>query len=435
MKKTYINFITISCSKIWAIVFLKTNFGAQTIDILSTAKPLKQEHQGISTLLAFALIPLSGFATDVYIPSLPSMAASLQVTDLQVQMTLSLFLISYGVAQLFVGSLLDSFGRYRINLVSLVVFALASIVIANTSSIYVIYLMRIIHGITVGAIVVSKRAFFVDVFSGDQLKHYLSMFSIIWATAPIIAPFAGGYLQSYFGWQANFYFLTVFAAVILILELIFSGETIKQRMAFNIKTISTVYKEMIKTASFTLGIVMLGLSYSMVMIYNMTGPFIIEHQLGLSPIVAGYSSLILGAAVMLGGFIGKMTINKPFNKKLIVNLSLQLIFGAAMFFYIGFSASLYSMIFFAFLIHACSGYTFNSFFTFCLSRFPKNAGIASGLTGGINYVIVSFLSYGIIFFIPAKDQYNLNYSYMLLIVLSGLVMFSIYKMTNKAPKD
>jgi len=398
---------------------------------LSPAKTLNSRHQGISTILAFTLIPLSGFATDIYIPSLPTMAAVLNVSDIQVQMTLSLFLISYGVAQLFVGSLLDSFGRYRINLISLAIFALASIVIANTGNIYIIYGMRIIHGITVGAIVVSKRAYFVDVFSGEQLKHYLSMFSIIWATAPIIAPFAGGYLQSYFGWQANFYFLAIFATVILALELVFSGETIKQRMAFNIKTISTIYADMIKTPSFTLGIVMLGLAYSMVMIYNMTGPFVIEHKLGLSPIVAGYSSLILGAAVMVGGLIGKATINKPFNKKLFINIGLQLLFGMAMLLSLEILTGLYAMVFFAFLIHASSGYTFNSFFTFCLSRFPKNAGIASGLTGGINYVIVSFLSYGIIYLIPAKDERNLNYSYMILIILSLLVMLSIYKMTRK----
>lgn len=394
-------------------------------------KSLKPENQGISTILAFALIPLSGFATDVYIPSLPTMAASLQVTEMQVQLTLSLFLISYGVAQLFVGSFLDSFGRYKINIISLFIFALASIVIANTTNIYLIYVMRVIHGITVGAIVVAKRAFFIDVFSGDKLKHYLSMFSVIWATAPIIAPFAGGYLQSYFGWQSNFYFLAGFALLVLTLELIFSGETIKKRMAFNIKTISLVYANMVKTASFTLGIVMLGLAYSMVMIYNMTGPFIIEHNLSLTPIVAGYSSLILGAAVMVGGLLGKFTINKPFNKKLFINLGVQFFFGVAMFLSSGFFSNLYTMLFFAFVIHAASGYTFNSFFTFCLSRFPKNAGIASGLTGGINYVIVSFLTYGIIFLIPAKDERNLNYSYLILIALSLIVMCIIFKIKRK----
>ncbi|MEJ5995722.1 MFS transporter [Pedobacter sp. Du54] len=392
---------------------------------------LKEKNQQIATILAFALIPMSGFATDVYIPSLPTMAQTLGVSQLAVQLTLGMFLISYGVSQLFVGSLLDSFGRYRINLISLAIFAVASIIIANTANIYLIYAMRIIHGVTVGAIVVSKRAYFVDVYTGEKLKNYLSMFSIIWATAPIIAPFVGGYLQSFFGWQANFYFLALFAFIILLLELIFSGETIKQRMVFSLKKIANVYIDMIGTASFTLGIVMLGLSYCMVMVYNMTGPFIIEHQLGLSPIVAGYSSLILGAAVMVGGVLGKATINKPFVKKLIVNSALQLGFCLAMFGSLFFVANLYSLIFFAFCIHATSGYTFNTFFTFCLSRFPKNAGIASGLTGGINYVIVSFLSYGIIAIIPAKDELNLAYSYAVLIALSLLVMVVIFRNYSK----
>ena len=394
-------------------------------------KLLSSKNRGAATILAFALIPLSGFATDVYIPSLPTMAKQLQVTDLQVQLTLGMFLISYGIAQLFVGSLLDSFGRYKIGLLSLFIFAVASVVIVNTVNIYLIYTMRIVHGITVGAIVVSKRAFFVDVFSGDKLKNYLSMFSIIWATAPITAPFVGGYLQSWFGWQSNFYFLAVFAIVVLLLELIFSGETIKQKMDFNLRKIASVYIDMVTTVSFTLGIVMLGLSYCMVMIYNMTGPFVIEHQLGHSPIVAGYSSLLLGAAVMVGGLMGKATINQPFVKKLTINLALQVAFVITMLFSINFISNLYSMVFFAFLIHACSGYTFNTFFTFCLSRFPKNAGIASGLTGGINYVIVSFLSYGVIALIPAKDEHNLALSYASLIGLSVLIMVLLYKMVGK----
>jgi MFS family permease len=388
----------------------------------SQAKPIKEKHQGIANLLAFALIPLSGFATDIYIPSLPTMAAQLNASSIQVQFTLTLFLISYGVTQLFIGSLLDSFGRYKISIFCLGLFTVASLIIANTGNIYIIYLMRIIHGATVGGVVVSKRAYFIDLFSGEKLKHYLSLFSIIWSTGPIIAPFIGGYLQTGFGWQSNFYFLAGFAAVLLILELVFSGETLKDFAAFNVKRIVGVYTDMIKTVSFTLGILMIGLAYCMVMIYNMTGPFIIEHQLHLSPVIAGYSSLILGLAWMTGGFISKGTINRPFFKRMAVNLAFQIAFVIAMLVSIRFIANVYSLVFFAFLIHVAAGFTFNNYFTYCLSRFPKNAGIASGLTGGINYVIVSFLSSGIIYLFPASDEYNLGYSYLILILLSALVM-------------
>jgi DHA1 family bicyclomycin/chloramphenicol resistance-like MFS transporter len=258
------------------------------------------------------------------------MAGEMQVTSTQVQLTLSIFLISYGVSQLFIGSVLDSFGRYKISLYALLIFAVASIVIALTHNIYLIYLMRAIHGVTVGAIIVAKRAYFVDLFSGDKLKHYLSLFSIIWSTGPIIAPFIGGYLQTAFGWESNFYFLAGFAVVFAILEFTFSGETLQHFTAFELKKITGIYLEMIKTASFTLGIIMLGLAYCMVMVYNMTGPFIIEHELNYTPIVAGYSSLFLGFAWMVGGFIGKATINKPFFRRLIINSLFQILFVVVM---------------------------------------------------------------------------------------------------------
>jgi MFS family permease len=125
----------------------------------------------------------------------------------------------------------------------LITFAIASLVIANTHNIYLIYLMRVIHGITVALIIVAKRAYFVDQFSGEKLKHYLSLFTIIWSTGPIVAPFVGGYLQSAFGWESNFYFLAGYAILIAILEYIFSGETLKHRTEFNIKKIVGIYTE------------------------------------------------------------------------------------------------------------------------------------------------------------------------------------------------
>jgi len=400
----------------------------------TTTKRLKDSNQRISTILAFALLPLSGFATDIYLPSLPSMSNVLGVGSGQVQLTLTLFLITYGVSQLFIGTIVDSFGRYKISLVCLLIFAASCVVIATTSNIYLIYLMRIIHGFTVAAIIVAKRAFFVDVYEGDKLKHFLSLFSIIWSTGPIIAPFVGGYLQNAFGWESNFYFLAAMALILAALEFIYSGETLKTYSEFHLSKIAGIYGNMLKTPSFSLGLVMLGLAYCMVMVFNMTGPFIIEHHFNGNPIIAGYSSLILGFAWMTGGFAGKATINRPFVKKMVVNNGLQLLFVVVMLLSIPLISNLYSMIFFAFIIHVTAGYIFNNYFTYCLGRFPNNAGVASGLTGGITYVIVSFLSYGVVSLFPAKDELNLGYSYFLVTILSALVMWMVYTVSRREAK-
>lgn len=385
----------------------------------------------IATYLALAMIPLSGFATDIYIPSLPEMGVDLHVSSLQVQLTLSIFLISYGVSQLFIGALLDSFGRYKPGLLALVIFAVASAVIATTNNITIIYIMRALQGLTVATIVVAKRAYFVDVYQGDELKSYLSIFTIIWSAGPIIAPFIGGYLQDAFGWHFNFYFLAGLAIVLAILEVFFSAETIKHKAVFDLRKITRTYYHMLATPSFTLGLIMLGFAYSMVMVYNLTGPFIVQYHLGFSPVIAGYCSLILGFAWMVGGFIGKATLHKPFFKKISLNLCLQLLFVAAMIISLMFLDSLYTMVLFAFLIHTCAGYTFNNYFTANLSQFPEHAGIASGLVGGVVFIIVSFLSYAIVAVVPAKDGVNLSHSYLLLTLMSFVVLYGVLRVKRQ----
>lgn len=395
--------------------------------MMTANKRIDPRRQRIANILSLALLPLSGFATDIYVPSLPNMAVAMHVTSLQIQFTITLYLISYGISQLFIGSILDSYGRYRIGLASLIICAFASLAIAVTHSITMIYGMRIIQGITVGAAIAGKRAYFVDLFTGDRLKHYLSLFSIIWSTGPIIAPFVGGWLQTTLGWEANFYLLALVAALFAALEFFFSGETLPRPAEFQLQRVVQVYAGMLKTGPFILGVGMLGLAYSMVMVYNMTGPFIIEHHLRFSAVTTGYCSLILGFAWMVGGFISKATTQWPFFRKLVVNNGLQILFALLMLASIRQVENLYSLVIFAFIIHVCAGYTFNNYMTFCLTRFPQNAGVASGLTGGLAFVIVSTLSYGIVNILPASGERNLGYSYLTFILLSTLMIFFAFR--------
>src|SRR5690349_14951098 len=100
-------------------------------------KQLSKTHAAISTILAFALIPLSGFATDIYLPSFPAMARFFGTSQADIQLSLVVFIVSSGISQLFVGSLVDSFGRYRLTLSALFIFAITCFVIAVSNSITV----------------------------------------------------------------------------------------------------------------------------------------------------------------------------------------------------------------------------------------------------------------------------------------------------------
>jgi len=387
---------------------------------------LKEKNKFIATILAFAMIPMSGLATDIYLPSMPSMATELHQPESNIQLTLSIFLISYGITQFFAGSIVDSFGRYRISMASLALFIASFLITATTQNIFVIYAMRVLQGILSGFAVVSKRAFFVDVYEGDERKHYLSIMTIVWSVGPIIAPFIGGYLQKIFGWQSNFYVLAGYSLVLLIFELIFSGETLKKRNPFNVEFLMKEYDSMFKAKDFFYGMVMCGLSYSMIMFFNLCGSFIIEHKMGYSEVVAGYVSLILGFAWMAGGFLGKALINKAFLPKIRNANFIQLLLIVLMFIASYFSNNIYSLVAFAFVIHVTAGFIFNNYFSYCIGRFPNSAGLAGGMTGGVVFIITSAISYGIVALIKPQIQLEVAEGYFVLGIL-GLFILSMIK--------
>ena len=387
---------------------------------------LTEKNKFIATILAFAMIPMSGLATDIYLPSMPSMAKDLHLPESSIQLTLSLFLISYGLTQFVAGSIVDSFGRYKITLISLVLFVISFMITASTENIWVVYAMRILQGILSGFAVVAKRAFFVDVYQGEERKHYLSIMTIVWSVGPIIAPFIGGYLQKIFGWQSNFYVLAGYSLLLLIFEFLFSGETLKVRKNLSINLLVKQYDTMFKAKDFFYGMLMCGLSYSMIMFFNLCGSFIIEHKMGYSEVVAGYVSLILGFAWMLGGFFGKALINRAFLPKLRAANFLQLALIILMFVASFFLNTIYSLVIFAFVIHVTAGFIFNIYFTYCIGRFPNSAGIAGGLTGGTVFILTSAISYGMVALLKPQIQMEVAEGYFLMGVL-GLFVLSLIK--------
>ncbi|MAC64385.1 MAG: MFS transporter [Flavobacteriaceae bacterium] len=309
------------------------------------------------------------------------------------QLTLTCFFLSYGFAQLFVGSILDSLGRYKPVLFSLIALVISSLAITWTDQVGLICFWRIVQGLGTSFIVVAKRAYFVDVYDEEKRKHFLSYFTIVWSCGPIIAPFLGGYLESLFNWQANFYFLAIYAGILFFAELFFSGETIRNLKRFNLKKTSMLYAVMLKNKAFVLGILILGLAYSTVMVFNIAGPFVVEHHFGFNAVTTGYCTLILGISWMIGGILSKTFSNYNFPKKLRISTFIQVVL-LILFVIVAMQLDqLYLLVGFAFIIHIVSGFIFTNYFTQNMIYFPSNAGIAGGLIGGLLYIITSISSF------------------------------------------
>jgi len=81
------------------------------------------------------------------------------------------------------------------------------------------------------------------------------------------------------------------------------------------------------------------------------------------------------------------------------------------------------------LLNITAGFIFNNIFAYCISRFTKNGGIVSGLTGGSLFVITSFFSYGIVNALSIKSQVLLGSAYLLLILFNAaaFIFFQKYR--------
>ncbi|QIH35659.1 MFS transporter [Sphingobacterium sp. DR205] len=380
------------------------------------------------TFMAFVSMPLSGFVTDIYLPSFPAMAKSLHVHERDIQLTLTSYLLSYGISQLFIGNILDSIGRYRPKVLALTLLILSSLLIAHTDSVFFICLLRVVQGVAISILVVATRALFVDLYAGERLKNYLSYFTIVWSCGPILAPFLGGYLEKIFNWQANFYFLTFYASGLLLFEILYGGESIAEKKKINLRDNLNLYKMMLQNRRFILGILVLGFSYSIVMLFNITGPFIIENAFHFSSVTIGYCTLILGFSWMIGGFITKKRMHLDFVPRVIAPVLLQAFLIIALMVVGIFQQNLYIMVGFAFFIHTISGVLFTSFFTTSMLFFPKHAGTAGGLMGGMVYIVTSLSNFIVAISGKVTTQNGLAWRYFIFSTFLIIIMLFMWKL-------
>lgn len=164
-------------------------------------------------LLLTTLVALGPLSTDLYLPALPGLTQVFATDVARVQLTLSVFLAGFAVAQIFYGPLSDRYGRRPAMLVGLVVYLLSSVACMLAPTIDTLIAARFFQALGACAGPVLGRAIVRDIYGPVQAARMLAYISGAMAIAPMIGPFIGGWLTVWFGWRANFAALALFSAV------------------------------------------------------------------------------------------------------------------------------------------------------------------------------------------------------------------------------
>lgn len=377
--------------------------------------------------IAMIAIPLSGLSIDIYVPSLPAVTRYFQVDQSLVQLTISIYMLGFGAAQLFAGSIVDSIGRRKPFLASMVLFILTSCLIPLSANIYQLLALRLLQGLAVAFLSVPMRAVISDLFTGKEFYKMMNYMTLCWAIGPIIAPAIGGYLQHFFGWHAPFYFLGIYGIGALILAFFLLPETMREQKPFQLVKIIHDFRTIMTHWDYVGGVVCLGVLWSVVILFSIVGPFLIQDVLHYSAIDFGRMALLMGLAWFLGNITSRMMINVNFEKKIQVCLWGMLINSLIMLaIALQQGINLPDLLIQTFILIYLGGIVFPNYFARNIAWFPKNAATANALTGAFMTIIASSSS-AIGALLKSNSQVPLTLAYIIVI----LICISVYYLTAR----
>ncbi|PCI33404.1 MAG: Bcr/CflA family drug resistance efflux transporter [Alphaproteobacteria bacterium] len=349
----------------------------------------------VLAILLAALVALTPFSIDTYLPAIPAMATWFGTSIGMVEMTIGSFFLGYALGQIVGGPLSDHYGRRRVGGPGVVIFLVATIAIIFAPNIESAIFGRFVQAFGGGFVTVIAPSVVRDRYTGKEAARMYALIGVVMMLAPLVAPAVGALLLKIADWRMIFAFLATYALISLAIIFLALperkkalterlnmakvwasyGKVLSHRRAVGYmvtQSFSSAVMFLFLTGSAFAYITYLGVSTDMfpvlfganvvtMMFFNRLNPFLLNifspHQL----IGAGITiQLVANASLLAGQFID------PLNLYMVVPM-IMLSVGAA-------------------------GLTSPNTFACYLEDFEENSGAATALLGTAQFVLAGILS-------------------------------------------
>lgn len=269
--------------------------------------------KGLLFFVIILAVCLTQVASDIYAPSLPSIAEGLNTSVDKAQWSMAIYMLGVALSMVVYGPLSDGIGRKIPIVAGLCIMLAGSLICFVAQDIDTLTWGRFVQGCGAGACAALWRSIFRDVFTGEELAKvgsYLVIFIMFIVPA---APALGGYLQSFFGWRANFAFMLIYTGVALLAILLGFKETSQHHRLERLKFpfIGKTYLELLTSRLFMGITVCTFLSYGGFFAWFVAGPVLLIKGVGLTPVDFGLITFFGGGiAYALAGLINGKVVKK-----------------------------------------------------------------------------------------------------------------------------
>jgi DHA1 family bicyclomycin/chloramphenicol resistance-like MFS transporter len=338
-----------------------------------------------------ALGPLSN---DLYVPSLPLVAADLQANGGAVQLTLSTLLLGLALGALVYGPLSDQYGRKPVLAAGLAVYVVAAVLAALAHTLALLVAWRFLQGLGASAGMVLARAIILDRWRGEQASRVLSWMAIVTFLSPVLAPLVGGQIASLGRWQTIFWVHAAAGAVCLAALGAVKGtpRNPASHLLERIAAYGTIWRD--ARAIGYMGCTALGFVGLVPLVTNSS--FVFQGYYGLTPFEYGlcFSLIMLGGSV--GAYVNSRVVARFGIGKLIgLGTTSMAAGGAAALVATLAGAGVPGLLLPGVLYVFGVGFTFANSMVRTMSRFPDSMGAASAVFGVNNFLVGALVAAGL----------------------------------------
>src|SRR5437762_7555006 len=174
-----------------------------------------------ATILASSMAFIDGTVVNV---ALPALQTNLNATATDVQWVVESYALFLSALLLVGGSLGDHYGRRRIFLLGVAIFAVASAACGLAGDIHQLIVARAFQGFGAALLVPGSLAIISNSFSEQERGRAIGLWSGFSAITTGIGPVLGGWLIEHVSWRAVFFINLPLALVVILISLLHVAE-------------------------------------------------------------------------------------------------------------------------------------------------------------------------------------------------------------------